>query len=298
MIASARLALALGFGLILAGCAFGPAKARGRSPLSPIKPSVEASALEVIFVRHPYDASAWNAELWKDVDELQIPASVRHTLAQNGMRAGVITGTLPSTLARVLSANTQPLGENGAKSGSSEAADKLETEPFVRRRTLHAPSGQRSELLASGIYEQLPVLIREGSEVHGKPYAKAQCVFALKASPAGDKRVRLGLVPELHHGEPRQEIRGEDGVFRWDSGRPRVAFENMAIEVHLAPGQSILLGMRTERPGSLGHHFFSESRNGQLEQKLMLIRFDGTKFDNLLLTSDSAAKPSRSGPHR
>jgi hypothetical protein len=291
MNAIARLVLALGLGVTCLGCAFAPAAARGRSPLSPIKPPVETAALEVVFVRHPYDVSAWNDDLWKEVDDLLIPADVRHTLAQNGFRAGVISGALPATLASALPVDAQRLPENGAVTGSSSGAEMLDSEPFVRRRTLHAPPGQRSELLASGIAEKLPVLIREGRETHGKVYEKAQCAFALTATPSGDGRVRLNLLPEVHHGDPRQEIRGEDGVFRWETGRPHVAFENMAIDVQLMPGQSILLGMRTERPGSLGHNFFSESRNGQLDQKLMLIRFDGTKFDNLLL--QSVASPTR-----
>ncbi len=34
----------------------------------------------------------------------------------------------------------------------------------------------------------------------------------------------------------------------------------------------------------MGYRFFTEAHAGQLDQKLLLIRFDGTKFDNLLVT--------------
>jgi hypothetical protein len=69
-----------------------------------------------------------------------------------------------------------------------------------------------------------------------------------------------------------------------------VALEKMAFEVVLSPGQAILLGTRTDRPGSVGHYFFTETQAGQLEQKLMLIHFEGTKYDNLLHSSEEKTR--------
>jgi hypothetical protein len=263
------------------GCAFAPGKLGGKSPLSPFKPGLETSALEVVFVRYPYELPALNEELWEQVDETAIPAEARQALAQNGMRAGVITGALPLKLEAALSGKIST--EDAAAEAASEPASALASEPLVTRRTLHVLPGQRSELLASGVYEALPLLVKDGTGVRGETYAKARCVFAAKARPVGDHRVRLSLLPEVQHGEPRQEFRGgDDGVFRLDASRPTVALEKMAIEVVLSPGQTVVLGARTDRPGSAGHYFFTEAEAGALEQKLLLIRCDGTKYDNLL----------------
>jgi hypothetical protein len=294
MIACARVAIAVAFGLTLAfgGCAFGPGKV-GRSPLSPFKPGIETSALEVVFVRHAYELPALNDELWEQVDETAIPADARTALAENGLRAGVITGALPLTLETALGG-----GAAASTGGQATASDEgmLAGEPMVTRRTLHVLPGQRSELLASGVYETLPLLLKDGTESSGKTYGKARCVFAAKATPVGDHRVRLTLVPEVQHGEARQEFRGgDDGVFRLDSGRPKVALDKMAIEVVLAPGQAIVLGARTRKPGSAGHYFFTEAIAGKLEQKLMVIRCEGTKFDNLLLSSEAKSRGEEAG---
>jgi hypothetical protein len=62
----------------------------------------------------------------------------------------------------------------------------------------------------------------------------------------------------------------------------------MAFDVVLAAGQTIVLGARADRPGSVGHHFFTEPVDGQLEQKLLLIRFAGGQYDQLLLTDRGA----------
>jgi hypothetical protein len=284
----ARLTLLLAFAhaaALAGGCSFGPLGGRGKSPLSQMKPGIEASTLEVVFVRHRYELPAMNEELWQEIDETPIPAGVRKALAQNGLRAGVVSETLPAGLAAALSGETVEAAADGEASASESPLGKLESEPLVRRRTLQAMPGQRAELLASGVYEQLPLLVRERGEVRGETYAKAQALFAVKAQPTGDGRVRLAVVPEVHYGEQQQKYAADDGVFRLESSRPKVALEQMGIEVVLSRGQSIVLGTRPDRAGSVGHYFFTEPQGGQLEQKLMLIRFEGTKYDNLLLTS-------------
>ena len=279
----ARLAITLSFGLAAAGCSFAPHAAGGKSPLSPFKPGLESAALEVVFIRHSFELPALNEELWNQVDESSLAPEVRQALAQNGFRAGVIAGALPLSLEEAMSADqTAPATSNSCAAPNTQLS-QLGTESFVRRRTLHTLPGQRSELLASDIYSQLPLLVRgDGGVVQGNNYGNAQCVIAAKTIPLGDHRIRLQLVPEVQHGDPRSEIRGDDGVFRFDSSRPKVAFEKMAIDVVLSPGQSLVLGTRTDLPGSVGHYFFTGPQDGQLEQKLMLIRFSGTRFDNLL----------------
>ena len=290
MIAYARVALLLLFTLSAGGCAFVPGKRPGKSPLSPFKPAIEAAVFEVVFVRHPYELPALNDELWTQVDETPIPADAQRRSAQNGLRAGVITGAMPLSLETALAGRT-PSSTDSAEQPASETTDKLESDPLVTRRTLHALPGQRSELLASGMYEMLPLLVRDGEEVQGHTYAKGRCVFAAKTTPVGDHRVSLSLTPEVQHGEPKQGFRGgDDGVWRLDSSRPKVALEKMAFEVVLSPGQTIVLGTRTDRPGSAGHYFFTEAQAGQLEQKLMLIRFEGTKYDNLVHSSEESIR--------
>lgn len=296
MIGYVRLTIALAFGLAALGCSFAPPSSGGKSPLSPFKPGLETSALEVVFVRHAYELPALNEELWRQVDETSITSEVRQSLEQNGLRAGVIAGAVPLALEAAMSADEPSKAQAGGEPSASPSLGQLESESFVRRRILHALPGHRAELLASGIYDLLPLLVRDGREVGGGRYEKAQCVIAAKAVPLGDQRIRLLLVPEVQHGEPRQEIRGDDGVFRFDSARPKVAFDKMAIEVVLSPGQAIVLGTRTERPGSIGHYFFTEPRAGQREQKLMLIRFTGSKFDNLLIGDGPATSDTRLAP--
>ncbi len=44
----------------------------------------------------------------------------------------------------------------------------------------------------------------------------------------------------------------------------------------------LVLSSLSNRPGSLGHHFFTEKQNeGRLEQKLLIIRLAQTQHDGL-----------------
>ena len=295
MTTGARLSLALIFAACAAGCTSSAISTRNKSPLAPFKPSLETSTFEVSFVRHEYKLPALNEELWTQVDETAIPSDVRSALLKNGLRAGVIVGAAPLSLESLISSQTPsaPLSTQGPAS----SATPPESAPTISRRTLHVLPNQRSELLASDVYERLNLLVREESEGTGHEYFKARCALAVTATPLGDGRVRLSLVPEVQHGEARQQYRGDDGMWRVDSARPKVTLDKMAFDVVLAPGQSVVLGARADRPASVGHYFFTEPVAGELEQKLLLIRFAGNKSDQLLLTdrSDeiSEVRPSR-----
>ena len=48
----------------------------------------------------------------------------------------------------------------------------------------------------------------------------------------------------------------------------------------LPPGAMLVLGSLSSRPGSLGHHFFTEN-DGRLEQKLLVVRLAQTQHDDL-----------------
>jgi hypothetical protein len=54
----------------------------------------------------------------------------------------------------------------------------------------------------------------------------------------------------------------------------------MAITAELAPGSMLILSSLANRPGSLGHHFFTESEP-RLEQKLLIVRLAQTQHDGL-----------------
>ncbi len=238
------------------------------SLLRPAAASPESVTLEIFFVRVPFADPQANVELWQSVDEQQLPVDLRRDLARNGFRAGMVGGQVPAQLSELMHLTDEP----PPVAEQQQQTVPLDTEPTVRRRVLQLRSGRRGEVLASPLYPTLPLLVCEGGDVRGKTFQQAQGLFGLHAHPQPDGRVRLSLVPEVHHGEARQQWNGQDGMLQFEMARPKESFETLQIDTLLTSGQMLLVTCLPDRPGSLGHHFFHDQSARGEEQKLLIIR--------------------------
>lgn len=250
------------------GCARWPRNTGAeQSLLRPATPSDDAVTLEILFVRLPPGEDEAQRTLWQAIDEQQLPNATRRQMHDNGFRAGVVGGQVPPELAKLLNLTDQFPTEAEKAKGVD-----LENDPKLCRRLLQLRAGRRGEILASGIHERLPLLLREEDQVCGRTYAKAQGLFAVAAAIEEGGRVRLALTPELHHGDAKQQWNGHDGIFRLEMGRAKEVFDKLRVESALAPGQMLVLASLPDRPGSLGHHLFTDAKSGGLEHKMLVIR--------------------------
>jgi hypothetical protein len=250
---------------------------RGQSPLAPVQMSRQSVVLEILRVRFPVVEQTAGEDIWTEVDEQHFPTELRRQLATNGFRVGMIGGQLPMKLSRLLQLSDAPPPTDRS---TEISADAMEEEPRVQRRHMTLRSGKRGEICVSDVYDQLPVLINNSGELGGKTYNQAQGMLAVKAFPENDGRVRLDIVPELHHDQPQQRWVGSQGVMRLETNRPRRIFDKMSLSATLAPGEMLLLGSLPNRPGSLGHHFFTRD-NGRLEQQFIVVRLAQTQHQDM-----------------
>ncbi len=262
---------------VLVGCTRLP-KQTAELALQPAQMSPDSVVIEVFFVRCPPGDPRLNAELWNEVDEQQVPAEVRQRLWANGFRAGLVYGQVPVALSQLLDLADKPAPTDEAVESE---LNELEAVPTVMRRHLQTRPGQRNEIVASSVYEALPVLIAGEGEVRGRTYRQAQGVLALKTAPQPDGRVRVSLVPELHHEQARQRWVGRQGMLQMETGRPREAFDDMALAARFLPGDMLVLTSLPDRPGSLGHHFFTTTE-GEPGQKLLVVRLAQTQHDGAI----------------
>lgn len=276
LVAAGLIATALA-GLVGTGC-HEMTKRPVRSLLRPVPMSPDSVVVDIFFVRFPFGDPEANSELWAEIDEQHFPTELRERLSRNGFRVGLLAGPLPGILSRLLEMADKP-----PPSGASMEVKvtDLGEDPKVVRRHVQVRAGQRTEIQASGVYARLPVLLCEARGLCGQEYADAQGVLALRADPQPDGRVRLRLVPEVHHGQPRLQRIPTPGGVRLEPGRPRRAFDDLALVATLQPGHMILLSSLPHKPGSLGHYFFTQEMSGKLEQKLVVIRLSQTQRDDL-----------------
>ena len=255
---------------------------KGRSPLMPARMSDDSVVLDMFFVRFPFGDPTVNEELWEEIDEQRFSPELRERLTQNGFRVGLISGPIPAKLSELLQLTDKP-----APTGELEGAqvDSLETQPSVVRRHLQIRAGQRSDIVASGVHAELPVFTGESGRLSGQTYFQAQGIFAVKSLPQPNGRVRLELTPELHHDQPQQRWVGRHGMMRLDTSRPKRAFDEMILATDLTPGAMLVLSSLPNRPGSLGHYFFTQN-DGRREQKLLVVRLSQTQHDGLFATPE------------
>jgi hypothetical protein len=269
--------------LTLAGCS--PVKPpAGKSLLAPAAMSPDSAVLEVFFIRCPMGDANVNATLWEQVDEQAIPNGTRLQLARNGFRVGLVGAQVPLGVSRLLELATTPAAIPGPNTRIE--ASQMQEEPQVIRRHLQLRPGTRQEIIASEVYDELPVLMNEEGQLAGQTYAQAQGILAFKTYNLRDGQVKLELVPELHHGQPRQRWTASQGMYRLDTGRERRVFTPLGISASLARGQMLAMTCLPDRSGSLGYHFFSDKRAGRTDQKLLLIRLSQAQHDDLVLPDE------------
>lgn len=263
--------------LAMAGCTT-PALPKAKSPLAPAQMSPDSVVLEMFFVRFPFGDPAVNDKLWESVDEQRFAPELRERLTRNGFRAGLLSGQIPAELAKIMQLSDKPPSTDPVNNKTND----LENEPRVLRRHLQLRAGLQGKIIASGVYAELALLMSEPGELCGQTYHQAQGIFSVKSFPLPDGRVRLELVPTLEHDQPQQRWVGNQGVMRLEADRPKRIFDNLTLTTELTPGGMLLLSSLPNRPGSVGHHFFTEKVDeGRVEQKLLIIRLAQTQHDGL-----------------
>ena len=260
---------------------FGQGQGKGNSPLRPAQASPDSVAMEIIWARFPTNDPLLANNAWRDIDEAQIEPAVRRELANNGFRAGVISGSMPPEIAKVLHQGESTPDDSPTENSTtkSDASTKLQNaellaEPLIHGRTRQVRRNQRTEIQASEVYPTLPLLVSGGTELGGHTYYDAQAIYALRVNPQPDRSASVELTPELHFGQPRFRWRTgtDDGLLRQASLREQVVFDRLRVSVKLAPGEMLVLMSLPDAGSSLGHYFHTAESADGIREKLILIR--------------------------
>jgi hypothetical protein len=271
--------------IVLASCASGcrwfPADhpmLHGQSPLKPAPASPDSVTMEIVWARFPANDPVLDDAAWRDIDETQIDPVVRKELVNNGIRAGVISGSLPPAIDKVLHqgapAEHQTAGSatNSVSTKKSQSTELL-TEPIIHGRTRRLRRNERFEIQASEPYPSMPLLISNGAELTGHTYEQADAIYSLRVDPRPDRSATVELTPELNHGTPRLRYSGgDDGILRQASLKEREVFDRLRMSVKLAPGEMLVLMSMPDAGSRLGHYFHTVDTTDGPQQKLILIR--------------------------
>lgn len=261
-----------------------------QSLLRPLEADPAQIALEVVFVKFPPGDTSTAQEVWRLVDEQALPAESRRAAARNGFRAGVLGGRLPRPLEELLFAEQTPAADEDAAEGEASETDgeslpgiDISKEPKVTVHQLYLEPGEPAEIAAGEVRPLMQLLYTEEGGVRGRSFREAQPQFALQTARRREGGVELRLLPEIHFGQFKKQYRGGDGMFRVETTRDKETFDQMALRCELAPGEMLLMGQKDDLPGSLGHHFFTESPGGRPMRQLLLVRLRQARHDQQFL---------------
>ena len=250
---------------------------KGHSPLQPAQASPDSVAMNVVWARFSANDPVRDDATWREIDEAQIEPAVRRELLNNGFRAGVISGSMPPAIAKIMNQDERPatipiVGDPKAPVAVQSA--ELLNDPVVHGRTKQISRNLRVEVQASEVYASLPLLVSGGAsgELGGRPYQQAQAIYALRVDPQPDRSTLVELMPELHHGAARLRYSGEEGIVRQVMGKDREVFDRLRVSVKLAPGEMLVLMSLPDAGSRLGHYFHTVDSSDGLQQKLILIR--------------------------
>ncbi len=260
----------------------------GTSPLKPARSSPDSMQMEVIWARCPLNDEEMNDTVWAEIDETQVAPDVHRELARNGFRVGVIAGTPPDAIARVLNMSSADAPTAQDNPGLQSLDLVHESKIHGNRRNLRR--GERMEIRASENMDSMPLLLSRGRELGGRTFRDAQAIYALTIDPQPDQSVKVEVTPEIHSGPSQMRWSGgEDGmdvVLRQMPTREREVFESMRFDIRLAPGQMLMLAMLPESDCRPGYYFHSADSAAGREQKIVLIRLaqvpQSDTFDGLV----------------
>jgi hypothetical protein len=242
--------------------------------------SSDSVAWEVSFLRVSNEDDEFHTALWQVIDEQFLPVNLRQQLESNGFRCGVVGVKLPTALRERLDEQHPPAPDESTD--GSEQRLSLGTHQW----RLQPRAGHRREIITSPKKDRMIMLSREDDgQLRGTTYHDAHCLLALRSYPHGDGQVRLELTPEVHFGPTRQRYTVHEGALQMQAGRDRKVLDQLQFETRMSAGQTLLL-TSTRQPKGPGRQFFLEDTEGQLQQKILLIRLAQTQYDNLFVQEE------------
>jgi hypothetical protein len=282
-----RMVLGLAFAVV-AGCSLnrGDWSRKGenagntlaRSPVGGTLIQPRMCKLTVVILSRPIKDDAVNGAIWDGADEQAVAPDVRGLLQSNGLRIGVITGSVPTSIEQAM---------------HDAPPRKVDPAEFV------VPEGGDGTLIS--LAEALPsvsIFLNRDGAASGKDYKDASGWLRVTSAHDGPTGVALKLTPELHHGPLQRNFNAAPNPgagmnshqFLLKDGQQEESFRELTASVTVHPGQIVVIGADPSRRGNLGSFLMTqtEQNSDRVVQKVVAIWAERTNLGE----PGSQAKPS------
>ena len=227
-----------------------PSIVRALAP--PLQP--EGVIVDSVLVEQPLGDLFLDRELWADALPVGQPET-RALFAENGLRAGVITGSIPQKLQALL------------ESESDTVSPQRMT--FQLRKEVVVPTSNPAD----------PCRYSVLTDLAGKPrpveLKQARCGVLVRPQALAEGRVKLWCEPQVQHGARQEWFRpnGDGTRFTKEEEVPTEKYSVLGFEVVLGPEDYLLIGWSADEPRTLGEAAFSaDAGGGRQRQRVLVIR--------------------------
>ncbi len=220
--------------------------------LAPVQ-QVEGVYLESVILERPVGDRFLDRDLWAAAQPVGSPEA-RVLLGENGLRAGVLAGTLPPKFQALLESDSETL----AGRGLTFATRKEEVLPT-------SGPNERSEftLLADLAGKRTTVALKQ-----------TRCGILVRPEATPDRRVRVACEPQIQHGERQEYYRASADVtalVKHDE-IPLARYQALGFDVLLGRNEYLIIGWQAEQSDTIGAALFGVESNGQPRQRVLVIR--------------------------
>ncbi|MBP5622413.1 MAG: hypothetical protein J6X44_10400 [Thermoguttaceae bacterium] len=238
----------------------------------------DSVVFDVLLTRIPYQERDLARDFWNDVDELEVEATTRKRLNEQGFRAGLVGASPPDSLSKLLTLKGRELRETIEEEVDYSKPEST-NEPITSSKPVTLRQGMKSMIeTRSDVYASIPILENENGALIGKIYSDARTTLSVSIEQNLDGSVRFDLSPLLKYGAPQPITRYQHGQLIRTQEQPTKSFEQLKFSVSLRPGQFLVLGATDAKTNALGKYFFTDGGE-DFDQKILVLRLLVTQHD-------------------
>lgn len=242
------------------------AASKSHSLLSPLKPAQDAIQYDVLILDRRADDPLLGAQLWDQLDQVgAVGLETGELLKRNGFLVGRAAAKPPTSLLKLL-------GLASEIEGLPISADP-ESKTRIPGRTYSVRSGTESEIQISDVLPEAEVTIVDPGETRVVNHQQTRFVIRMKPIRLQDGWVRMDFLPEIHHGDLQlRPTPSEELGWTYKTAQNVVACHAQKFSVTLNVGESAVMSAPADSTGSLGANFFRREQQGELRQRLLIVR--------------------------
>ncbi len=204
----------------------------------------DAVALELVLIERPYTDQNFQ-KVWNRIDEQALEYEKRVYLADNGFRVGVVSGTVPEDLQKLINDPINPFGR------------RLRSFLIHESVSIPLPDDRPSISVKS---------VDSKKKEHTQTYENARLMFGVKATRLESGEYKLVITPEIDAKDNTHWTPTGSTLFKEPTPFPEAAWE-----VKLHSKECLVIGA-TREEGTLGHAYFHFEGTIRPVQRLLVVR--------------------------